>query len=121
MLPNMPVVSHARAERGQASVELVALLPLMAALAVLLWQGVVAGQAVWLVGSAARAAARASAVGADEHAAARRVLPARLERGMVVRRVESGGVRVAIAVPALVGSGRLTTVSARARLQEQGS
>jgi hypothetical protein len=40
---------------------------------------------------------------------------------MVVRRVESGGVRVAIAVPALVGSGRLTTVSARARLQEQGS
>lgn len=118
----MATTSSQPAERGQATVELVALLPLMALLAALLWQGVVAGQAVWLAGSAARAGARASAVGADEAAAVRRVLPARLERGLVVRRVASGagGVRVAIAVPAIVGSGRLTTVSARARLQDQG-
>lgn len=117
----MPAIRLASAEHGQASVELVALLPLMAVLAGLLWQGVVAGQAVWLAGSAARAAARANAVGADERAAARRVLPARLERGLVVRRERSGGgVRVAIAVPAIVGAGRLTTVSARARLQDQG-
>lgn len=115
----MPAARAPRIEDGQASVELVALLPLMAVLAVLLWQGVVAGQAVWLAGSAARAAARANAVGADEGAAARRVLPARLERGLVVRRSD-GGVRVAIRVPAIVGSGRLTTVSAQARLQEQG-
>jgi hypothetical protein len=107
-------------ELGQASVELVALLPLMAILAGLLWQGIVAGHAVWLAGSAARAAARASAVGTDERAAARRVLPVRLERGLVVRREPSGGVRVAIAVPAIVGTGRLTTVVARARLQDQG-
>jgi hypothetical protein len=117
----MPAARSPRAAHGQASVELVALLPLMAVLAGLLWQGVVAGQAVWLAGSAARAAARASAVGADERAAARRVLPARLERGLVVRRERSGGgVRVAIGVPAIIGSGRLTTVSARAHLQEQG-
>ena len=116
----MPSTRAPRAEHGQATVELVALLPLMAVLAGVLWQGVVASQAVWLAGSAARAAARASAVGADAHAAARRVLPERLERGLVVRRVPSGGgVRVAIAVPSLVGGGRLTTVSARARLQEQ--
>ncbi len=115
----MPAARSPGAEHGQASVELVALLPLMGVLAGLLWQGVVAGQAVWLAGSAARAAARASAVGADERAAARRVLPARLERGLVVRR-SGGGVRVAIGIPAIVGSGRLTTVSARARLQEQG-
>src|SRR5918998_699573 len=95
------------ADHGQATVELVALLPLMAVLAAVLWQGVLAGQAVWLAGSAARAAARASAVGADARAAARRVLPARLERGLVVRRERSGGVRVAIAVPAVVGPGRL--------------
>jgi hypothetical protein len=109
------------AEEGQATVELVALLPLMAVLAAVLWQGVVAGQAVWLAGSAARAAARANAIGADERAAARRVLPARLERGLVVRRVSSGGggVRVAIAIPSIVSSGRLTTVSASARLQDQ--
>ena len=108
------------AEQGQASVELVALLPLVAILAAVSWQGVVAGQAVWLAGSAARAAARASAVGTDARAAARRVLPERLERGLVVRRMTSGGgVRVAIGVPAIVGSGRLTTVSAHARLQDQ--
>ncbi len=107
-------------EQGQASVELVALLPLMAVLAGVLWQAVVAGQAVWLAGSAARAAARASAVGADAPAAVRRVLPERLERGLVVRRASSGdGVQVAIAIPAVVGSGRLTTISARARLQDQ--
>ena len=109
-------------KHGQASVELVALLPLMAVLAALLWQAVVVGQAVWLAGSAARAAARASAIGADAKAAARRVLPDRLERGLVVRPATTGagdGVRVAIAIPAVVGSGRLTTVSARARLQDQ--
>jgi hypothetical protein len=112
-----------RVERGQATVELVALLPLMAILAALLWQLVVAGQAVWLAGSAARAAARAAALGHDAPAAARRVLPARLERGLVVRRAAAGadsGVQVAIAIPTIVGAGRLTTISARARLQEQG-
>lgn len=40
------------AESGQASVELVALLPLVVVLAALLWQAVVAGQAVWLAASA---------------------------------------------------------------------
>jgi hypothetical protein len=116
----MFVLRPAGGQRGQASVELVALLPLMAVLAGLLWQAVVAGQAVWLAGSAARAAARASAIGADASAAARRVLPDRLERGLVVRRARGGdGVRVAIAVPAVVGRGRLTTVSARARFQDQ--
>lgn len=115
----MPVNRRTAGELGQASVELVALLPLIAVLAGLLWQGVLVGQAVWLAGSAARAAARASAVGTDERAAARRVLPARLERGLVVHREQSGGVRVTIAVPAIVGSGRLTTVFARARLQDQ--
>lgn len=110
-----------RAEHGQASVELIALLPLVAVLAAVLWQGVVAGQAVWLAGSAARAAARADAVGGDERAAARRVLPARLRPGLVVRQLQpGGGVAVAIGVPAIIGSARLTTITARARLQSQG-
>ena len=117
----MSFMARSRGEQGQATVELVALLPLMAVLAALLWQAVVAGQAVWLAGSAARAAARASAIGSDASAAARRVLPDRLERGLVVRTASSGGdgVQVAIAIPAIVGAGRLTTVSARARLQDQ--
>jgi hypothetical protein len=110
-------------ERGQATVEFVALLPLAAMLAGVLWQAAVAGQAVWLAGSAARAAARASAVGGDARAAARRVLPARLERGLIVTRVGGGrdGVRVTIAVPAIVGDGNVGGVSARARLQDQAS
>jgi hypothetical protein len=106
-------------ERGQATVELVALLPLIAVLAALLWQAVVAGQAVWLAGSAARAAARASAVGADARAAARRVLPESLRRGVVVRDRGDEGVRVKIAIPAVIGAMRLGSVSARAHLQDQ--
>lgn len=111
---------HRRAERGQATVELVALLPLLAVFVGLLWQAVVAGQAVWFAGSAARAAARASAIGSDAGAAARRVLPDRLERGLVVDR-EHGqeGVRVAIEIPTVIGTAALGRVSARARLQEQ--
>ena len=107
-------------ERGHASVELVALLPLVAVLAGVMWQSVLAGQAVWLAGSAARAAARAGAVGADPRAAARRVLPADLERGLVITRERGdGGVRVAIAVPSIFGGGALAHVSARAALRDQ--
>jgi hypothetical protein len=115
-----PAPPTRHAERGQATVELVALLPLVAVLAALLWQAVVAGQAIWFAGSAARAAARASAIGADARAAALRVVPARLEHGLVVRRERGDkGVRVAIGIPAVIGSARLGTVSARARLQDQ--
>jgi len=109
-------------ERGQATVEFVALLPLIAVLAGLLWQAVVAGQAIWLAGSAARAAARASALGADARLAARGVLPQRLERGLVIAERPGGrdeGVRVAIRIPSIVGDARLGTVTARARLRDQ--
>jgi hypothetical protein len=107
-------------QRGQATVELVALLPLMAALAAILWQAVVAGQAVWFAGSAARAAARATAVGGDPRLAVRHVLPARLEHGLEIGRLQgSDGVRVGIAIPAVIGGLRLGTVSANARFQDQ--
>ena len=107
-------------ELGQATVELVALLPLVVVLGALLWQAVVAGQAIWFAGSAARAAARASAIGHDARAAARRVLPEHLERGLTVRRErEDKAVRVSIAIPAIVGAARVGSVSARAGLQDQ--
>jgi hypothetical protein len=115
-------IRHLACERGQAAVELVAVLPLVAILAASMWQATVAGQAIWLAGAAARAAARASAIGADPRAAARRVLPARLERGLVITRVDGdAGVRVAISIPAIVGGGGLGSVSARAALQDQTS
>ena len=108
-----------RAQDGQAAVELVAVLPFVALVAMLLWQVAVAGQAAWLAGSAARAAARANAVGLDPAAAARGVLPRSLERGLRIRSADDGTVRVGLGVPSVVGRARLTTVSARARFEPQ--
>lgn len=104
---------------GQASVELVALLPLVCLLAALLWQALLAGETVWLSGGAARAAARAAALGTDPLAAARAVLPARLERGLRVRREEDGTVSVILRVPAALRDGTIAPVTARARFEAQ--
>jgi hypothetical protein len=106
-------------ERGQATVELVALLPVLALLGLALWQVVVAGQAMWLAGAAARAAARASAVGADPAAAARGALPPALERRLRVRAGDPGDVRVAVAVPAVLTGGTVTMVTAHAAYPPQ--
>jgi hypothetical protein len=111
-------MAHGSDERGQATVELVALLPLLALAVALMWQAALAGQAIWLASSAARAAARADAIGLDAAAAARRVLPARLERGLAVSSRARGAVDVSVRVPSLVG-GHLATVGARARFAPQ--
>ena len=97
-----------------------AVLPFVALLAMLLWQLVVAGQAAWLAGSAARAAARANAVNADAAAAARGVLPDRLERDLRVRRSPDGDVTVTLAVPSVVGTAALASIDGRARFEPQG-
>jgi hypothetical protein len=52
-----------RETSGQTTVELVALLPLIAALVIGAWQAVIVGHSWWLAGIAARAAARAQVVG----------------------------------------------------------
>ena len=106
-------------ERGQATVELVALLPVLAVVGMLLWQAIVAGQALWLAGAAARGAARAVAVGAEPLPAARRALPPSLEHGLVVEQPRGGGVRVAVRVPSVLGGGHLTTVRAGAAFPAQ--
>ncbi|HEU4657256.1 MAG TPA: hypothetical protein VFR97_07005 [Capillimicrobium sp.] len=103
-----------RGERGQATVELVAVLPLVALLALLAWQAVVAGHVVWVSGSAARAAARASALGADAQAAARRVLPAAR-----VRDDGDGAVTLTAPIPAVVAGVRLAEVRTQARFAPQ--
>lgn len=105
-------------DSGQASVELVAVLPLLALIAFALWQLALAGQAAWLAGAAARAAARAHAVGGDERSAARGVLPAWLERDVRVRAGDDGSVTIRLGVPSVVG-GRLATISSRARFEPQ--
>lgn len=98
---------------------MVALLPLVALLSMVLWQAAVAGQAVWLAGSAARAAARAQAVGGRPLNAARGVLPGRLEDGLKVKTARDGSVSLSLGVPLVTGRGRLTTVDSRARFEPQ--
>jgi len=96
------------------------ILPLVALLSLLCWQAVVAGQAVWLSGSAARAAARASALDQDSTAAARGVLPRALARGVSVDDAGGGDVRVHLRIPAVVGGIDLATIDERARFAAQG-
>lgn len=88
-------------ERGQASVEFLAVLPAVLVVALAGWQLALAGQAVWLSGNAARVGARAQAVGGDPRAAARSALPSYLRRGLVVRG-DRGRVSVRVAVPLLL-------------------
>jgi type II secretory pathway component PulK len=89
-------------ERGQASVELVAVLPVVILIGAVAWQLALAGHAAWLTANAARAAARAEIVGRGATSAARSALPRSLERGLEVKRLESGRVRVSVRIPWLL-------------------
>jgi pilus assembly protein CpaE len=91
-----------RSERGQASVELIGVLPLALLAVVAAWQLALAGHTLWLCAQAARVAARAEAVDRDPAAAARSALPAAMERGLLVRRRREGGVEVSVRVPLVV-------------------
>jgi type IV secretory pathway TrbD component len=73
-------------ERGQASVELLGVLPAALLVVLLAWQLALAGHATWLAGSSARVAARAAAVGRDPTVAARSAVPEHLRRHLRVRR-----------------------------------
>jgi pilus assembly protein CpaE len=90
-------------EQGQASVELVVLLPLLVGLVLAAWQLVLAGHASSLAGTAARAGARAVAVGADPAVAARAALPRGWARRLELRQSESGALTVRVLVPSVVG------------------
>jgi hypothetical protein len=90
-------------DTGQASVELVAVLPLVAALLVALWQLALVGYAEWAASAAARAAARADAVGSDPARAARAHLAYAFERGLSVHSASPGTVRVAVRIPTVPG------------------
>jgi hypothetical protein len=105
-------------QAGQATVELVALLPLLALVLVLAWQLVVTGHATWAAAAAARAAARADAVGDDPRAAARGHLPGRLEPGMRVR-AHAGTVELSLAIPSVLPGLRLGRTHTEAHFEPQ--
>ena len=88
-----------RSESGQASVELVAILPALVICVLIAGHALAAGWALWAAASAARAGARAQHVSGDGEAVARRALPGSLRDGA---RVESeDGVRVEVRAPML--------------------
>lgn len=108
-------------ERGQASVELLGTVPAVLLVAALVWELALAGHTAWLCANAARAGARAQAVGASPGAAARSALPRSLERGMKVEKRPGGAVRVRVRVPIVLRTwqGPLS-VSATSRLGDAG-
>ncbi len=105
-------------ERGQASVELVAVLPALAVCLAIAAQTVVVGWSLWSAGNAARAGARAEEVGSDPEAAARRALPDALRDDAVVH--SDDGVRVRVRVPALLPGVSLPPVTAASTLDGDG-
>jgi hypothetical protein len=107
-------------EAGQASVELLGTLPAVLLVAALVWQLALAGQAAWLCANAARAAARAEAVGRSPRDAARSALPRSLERGMRVDQPQ-GAIRVRLRIPLLLRTWHSPlTVAATAHLASGG-
>ncbi len=103
-------------EDGQAAVELVAVLPWVAAVLLVAWQFALAGDARSSAAVAARSGARAVATGGDPAAAARARLPRRLRDGLRVREGTGGLVSVSVRVPALAGVLKLGRVQAEAGL-----
>jgi hypothetical protein len=87
-------------EDGQASVELVAIVPALLIGVLVAAQLGLVGWALWSAGAAARAGARAAHVGGDVEAAARSALPSPLREGATVNDEDDVGVRVR--VPALI-------------------
>jgi hypothetical protein len=109
------VVAVVRASPGQAAVELVALLPVVAALLAALWQLALAGYAAW----AASTAARAHAVGADPRRAARDHLPETLEPGLRLKTADNGEVELTVRIPTIPGLPDLGRAGATARFAPQ--
>lgn len=98
-------------ETGQASAELVAVVPLLVLVVVAAAQLAAAGWALWSAGTAARAGARAAHVGGDPERVAKEALPRPLREHAEVR--DEDDLRVRVRSPGLVpGIPRLTVTAA---------
>lgn len=100
-------------QRGQSTVEMVALLPVLAAVGLALMQLLAAGAAAEYAGHAAEAGAVAIVQGHDPVQAARKAVPAWSRRVDV--KVDGRRVEVRLTPPAIVAAlGRLLAASAEA-------
>ena len=114
----MAMVKPEDASRGQASVELVAILPALALCVLIAVHALPAGWALWSAANAARAGARAEQVGGDGEKVARRALPPALRGG--AKTGGGGEVRVTVAAPGLLPGVDPAPVSAASRLDPGG-
>ena len=104
-------------ERGQASVELLGVLPLLVALALAVLQLLSVGYASVLAGNAAEAGALALAAGGDPRAGAREALPG-WSRAHAEVSVAGGRVGVRLRPPALLRAlGERLTVKGEATVE----
>lgn len=115
-VPPRTVSSAGHRERGTASVELVAVIPLLLLAVLAAVQIALAGHSLWSAGVAARAGARAALVGGDGAAAARRALPPSLREGAEVEDAE--GVSVRVPVPRFLPGLPRLAVGATAGLEQ---
>lgn len=108
-------------EDGQASVELLALLPALGLIVALAVQALVAGETWWLASVAAREGARASALGRDPARAAAAAVPSpwRASSRVAVSASDDATVTVRLAIPTLVGGLRIGSAVGRARMEPQ--
>jgi TadE-like protein len=97
----LPRTVRPMSDRGQASIETVALLPVVIVLAVAAWQGILIGWTALEAESAARAGVRALQGGEEAGPAIGASLPASMRQGL---RIERAGERltVQVAVPSVV-------------------
>jgi len=89
-----------KSQSGQASAELIAIVPALLIGVLVAAQIGLVGWALWSAGTAARAGARAAHVGGDVEAAARSALPSPFRAGAKV--TDEDGVGVRVRIPALL-------------------
>ena len=94
-------MNAARRQRGQASIETVALLPVLLLAALACWQAVLVGWTAVSAAHAARAAARAELVGDPPRPAAMAALPDSMRAGLALRS-DGQAVHVQVRVPAVI-------------------
>jgi TadE-like protein len=88
-------------DRGQATIETVALLPVLAVCALGAWQVLVVAWALLAAGDAAHAGARALLSSEPAKPAIRRALPGSMRSGVDVE-IGAGQVRVTVRVPSVI-------------------
>lgn len=110
-------VRGANEEAGQASVELIAIVPALVVCVLIAGHGLSVGWTLWSAANAARAGARVEHVGGNGAAAARRALPGALSRGAEVS--AGDGVSVEVSAPALLPGARTGRYEAESALDPE--